>query len=287
MSGMHDDFEYAADGLWIDGTWYPPIHGGQDSEGGGTDIDYSVPQEWLDPNWWNSYVTSPGGGGGESAASSTGNPLLDTLLQLTSGELTGLEGTQAVQELLRLAGLETMPARIAGIQEAIAQQQRLAAGSPREIATQYGDQIDQIQQQLRSTNQQLARRGGYNVGGQREQQQSKALAQAAQQLQSLYTQGVLSGRGGLLNVATTVRPLVASQIPPARESIQTGEFPFGVLGETAGSLASILQRTFPAVPSQPMLFPNYTTPAGLPLSGTNPYTGSLLIGPGGTLGGGV
>ena len=166
------------------------------------------------------------------------------------------------QKILRLLGLQTVEPRRAGISEAILQQRRLAAGSPREIVNQLSSEITQIQRNLQATSQALGRRGGPRAGGQPQRLRAAALDQAATQLQQLTTQAILGGRAGLLNIATGVRPLTALQIPAPRESIESGGLPFGQIGQLTASLGQQLNRLFQTPGAPPAFAPVGVTGAG-------------------------
>jgi hypothetical protein len=201
----------------------------------------------------------------------TGDPLTDAIVNF-------LRVGSNPESLLRQIALQTLGPRSAGIQESLLQKRRLASGSTRETFAQISDQINQLQGQLQSTLSTIGRQGGFSAGGQREILQERALAQSAGQLSDLFNQAALSGNQQLLQVATGVTPLTATQIPPAQTSVQSQPFNTQALGQLLSGLPNILNRAFP--PTQPLGLgitgnPNLT---GTTLSGT-PLTGAPLLPP--------
>lgn len=171
--------------------------------------------------------------------------------------LQGQEISDALRSLLRQVGLQQVPARLAGMQEAINAAQRLASGSPQETLTQFNQQINQIQQQLQQQSQTLARQGGYAAGGQIRKGQTQALAQAAAQLQQVYGGAQTAGRANLLGYAQGISPVVGSNIPVAREGVQRNPFDFAAsgygLGQTVGNLRQLLEGILNRTPPPPSL----------------------------------
>jgi hypothetical protein len=196
--------------------------------------------------------------------------MADPLVQKTPEELAQLLqhggadlDSESVQMLIRQLALETVPSRAGGIQEALLQQSRLAAGSPQEIMLQFNEQINGIQSQLQQISRTVARQGGFRMGGQRDVREGQALTKAAVELQKLFGQGVLQGRQGLLDIASQTRPLTALQIPPARESVERKPSDLSGLGGFAADLANKFKEIFP-VAGQVPTYPNFGLTSGPP-----------------------
>jgi len=187
------------------------------------------------------------------------------LLEIVNSPAGSTVTGDQVKQLLGQIGLQAVPARQATITEGLINQQRLAAGSPREVFTEFNDQINQIQQQLAQQSQTIARQGGFALGGQRRRAQGAAFGQAATGLQSVFGQAQNQGQRGLLQLATTIRPLTA--VGSGSESVSNKPFDFSQFGAAAGDLTQLVQRALKPPQEQPLSAPFQS--AQLPL-GTSP-----------------
>lgn len=155
---------------------------------------------------------------------------------------TPISGDQ-LKAVLAQVGLESVPPRRAAIQEGVLGQQRLAAGSPQEVLTQFNDQITQLQAQLQQTSQAVARQGSYALGGQRQRQRGQLFGQAANQYQQLFGQASLGGQRSLLQLATSQTPITA--LGTGAKSISEnpiGGQLLGELGQGIGQAQPLLER---------------------------------------------
>lgn len=195
--------------------------------------------------------------------------LLDVLAKGAGNVATG----DALRQLLGELGLASVAPRATTISEGLLASQRLAAGSPQEILTQFNEQINQIQQQLQQQSQSIARQGGPFFGGQRQRAQGAAVGQAATQLQGLFGQAATGGQRALLQFASGINPLTAVGVGGQSVSQQpVGPELFNQLGGAAVDITSQLQRLFAGTGGGAALAAPYA-PAQLPLS-TAPTLGA-------------
>lgn len=182
--------------------------------------------------------------------------------------------SEQLRAYLRQMGIETMPSRYAALNEAILAQQRMAAGSPQQLLTQFNEQINQIQQQLSQQMQTINRQGGYMMGGQRKRAQGAAMGQALGNYQGLMTKGTLGGQSGLLDIVSKVMPVISANIPmPSSQSKQEATAALGEMGGMMPGIEEMLKRLMAPQGAQQAGMGAMNAPFGAPMNfgqmGTN------------------
>jgi hypothetical protein len=148
--------------------------------------------------------------------------------------------TDELYELYSKEAVKSIGQRQSFIDQNLAFNRRLAAGSPQELQRQLGGQLDQIRGTLNNTFSSISRRLGPSGGGQIERENRNAVAGANTQLRQTLAGGQLQGVANLSSLLNNFRPTQATQLPTPIE--QHGTINLGpILGQAAGNFAGAFQ----------------------------------------------
>ena len=216
-------FEYAADGLIINGLWYPPVYGGQDDDDDDDSGDEIISASADDDDELLPITSAPVGGL---------TPAQQLLEDVRSGktQVSSL-GPEQIESMFRALGLDTTAINQARLGEAITGLTPQIQGSPIEIREALLPQIGQIRQSLQTAFDTISQRLGRFGGGQIQRERGRALGGAGQELQNIFarqpaiaTQQLLQTLGGFSPFLLSQPPLqtVSADIPPDLEKLGEG-----------------------------------------------------------------
>ena len=224
-----DDFEDASNGLWINGKWYPPVHGGQDEDTFG-DSSTSVGSSISGGDGGGSEDSGDGGivfGGGGTQDPFGEPPLLSSEEVLKRGRALALQGLP-LQVSNLLATLGTLRAR--------------AAGSSAEILPQIIGQLSDLRSQYTGASQAIARRLGFAGGGQVEREQGRALGQATGQYGKLFTGTQSSALSNLLNTLSGLQPTLSGAARPPNISTREAAVDLSQYGTGIANIVNVARQ---------------------------------------------
>lgn len=228
MPRTNDHFEYAGDGLWIDGRWCPPVHGGQD---GDEDIGGDAVGE-AEPD------AEDVGEGGEGGTGGSSDAVFDT--DATSSRPLS---SQDILTRGRALAVQGVPFQLASLFAALDQLRARARGSTAAIFPVVSRQLNDLRSQYSAASSALARRLGAAGGGQTQRGRQQLLGRTARQVGDLLSSTQQQGATGLINVLGSFQPLLSQS---AREpSVQTGQaspFNFQAAGAGIQGLISLAQQ---------------------------------------------